>query len=571
MSYDIESEQKIKELLRGLQIKRREILAMPPEKALDSILKEKQPLPLVHSFPEEDFYFLIYDIGVEDCPELLEMASDRQWEYILDRDIWYRDRILLPEITRWLQFFMNAAPERTIRWTVEKKAEFLEYYLFRSIDVAVREHDQDPADLGEDFQTCDDVFYYRLKSPPPEADKELIADRDSFVNDFIRRLSLYDHILYQTVLLKAVHVIPAESEEEMYRLRNVRLAEKGFLSFEEAVGIYQPMKPEVFLRQKGRFAKIIPKEESSAPVPYFSSSLHESSLFSRALENIAHEPAGEHLQSEFAGLCNQVISADRRVIRSRDELKHIVRKVSGYLSMGISLLLGEDRPSPQKAAALIRTYAIAQIFRVGYSRVAELKWQAEKWRKESWFEKQGFDATFWGEEWLGVLGGLLIEKPLFFDNYESGVLYRDFYSLDDVRHTRKTLERIMTADTLLSQIRIPAETVQDRFVIWKSFLLTPWLRHYLGKREQQMPVDMDDFRIFYRKLWQEEKGGRRIRNSMKESFLHWVAERCGKDVREIPEPWRNLLVYLFAEVEKEYAAVSEEDLDARYIMLFHVI
>ena len=36
-------------------------------------------------------------------------------------------------------------------------------------------------------------------------------------------------------------VIPAEAEEEAFRQRNVRLAEKGLLPFEEAVGIYQPL------------------------------------------------------------------------------------------------------------------------------------------------------------------------------------------------------------------------------------------------------------------------------------------------------------------------------------------
>jgi len=41
------------------------------------------------------------------------------------------------------------------------------------------------------------------------------------------------------VLLEATHVIPAETEEEELRWRNVRLAEKGFLAFDEAIGIYQ--------------------------------------------------------------------------------------------------------------------------------------------------------------------------------------------------------------------------------------------------------------------------------------------------------------------------------------------
>jgi len=33
---------------------------------------------------------------------------------------------------------------------------------------------------------------------------------------------------------------------------------------------------------------------------------------------------------------------------------------------------------------------------------------------------------------MGVLGGILLKKPLFYDNYKTGVLYREFTSAEDV-------------------------------------------------------------------------------------------------------------------------------------------
>ncbi|MBA3038078.1 MAG: hypothetical protein FP814_16510, partial [Desulfobacterium sp.] len=85
-----------------LNSQRKEIIAMPPEKAIDRILEAKHPAALVHSFPEEDFYFLINDIGIYDAFELLNLASEKQWEYILDVELWEKDRIEINSVTKWL-------------------------------------------------------------------------------------------------------------------------------------------------------------------------------------------------------------------------------------------------------------------------------------------------------------------------------------------------------------------------------------------------------------------------------------------------------------------------------------
>ena len=66
---------------------RKKILSLPPETALNAILDSPQPTALVHSFAEEDFYFLIHDIGLGDSHLLLSLASDKQWEYLVDLEV----------------------------------------------------------------------------------------------------------------------------------------------------------------------------------------------------------------------------------------------------------------------------------------------------------------------------------------------------------------------------------------------------------------------------------------------------------------------------------------------------
>ncbi|MBU4258036.1 MAG: hypothetical protein KKH45_01410, partial [Proteobacteria bacterium] len=496
------------ELSQNLSRQRKEILSLPPEKALDRILDSPQPAAIVHSFPEEDFYFLINDIGLEDSLQLLSLASDKQLEYILDIEVWERDRISVNRVTKWLDLFFRADPQRFVRWFLNKKTELIEFYLFKNIEVKIREHDQDPSIFGDDFFTLDDVYYIRFVDLPvdTESDSNFIKKRNEFLSDFIESLSGYDHNTFQNVLLEAFSVIPAEYEEEAFRLRNVRLAEKGFLPFDEAIGIYQPLKPEALSRQSAKFIAERSERRMYIPVPYYSTGmLKEGNLFTDSLKKIEKDDVLEQIQVELAGLANQILVADQKMIRNKEELGDIVKKACGYISIGLKRLTEEGRDLDEnRAVALIKRFPLSQIFRVGYGLVLELKWRAEKWRKISWFEKNKLHLSFWGEGWIGVLGGLLIKRPLYYDNYKTGVLYREFYSIEDIKHTEKVLNEIIAFDRLLSRMTVNLAPPYGGSLTHKNLVLTLWARHYLGFSDAIIPLDLDEFNIFFDDLWSSD-------------------------------------------------------------------
>lgn len=559
--------------IRNLHAKRREILSMPAETALDEILDYPQADALVHSFPPEDFYFLIHDIGVEDSLELLSLASNRQWEYILDVEIWEKDRFSTDSATKWLYLLMKADPNRLTEWLTEEQTEFIELYLFENMELMIREHDQDPSDFGDDFFTFDDVFYIRFKDSPVDDEFSEGEKRDAFLSEFLNRLAAYDYITYQKILFEFPTVIPAEFEEEAYRLRNVRLAEKGFMPFDEAVGVYQPVKVKDF-DSPGLMKQLVFSSAESGdtllPVPFYPVEMMKpDNLFARSLQLVETDEVLQQLQTEFAGLCNQVISADQKPIREREELKQIVKKVCGYISIGLERLADSER-AENIGAALIAKFPLSRIFRVGYGLALDLKWRAEKWRKQSWFENQGLPLSFWGEEWLGVLGGLLIKKPLFFDNYKTGVIYREFFSTDDIRITEAVLNDMIAFDRLLSLTDISFERFPGRFITHKNLVLTLWARDRLALPEDVLYLHTDEFKRFFDDLWQSEEMPRKTKPSMKESFLSWLSHKTGLSAYEISSETGHILERLFNEIEGEYGGVSTGDLDPRYIHLFLV-
>ena len=561
---------------RDLLQQRKRILSLPPDEALNEILDAPQPAALVHSCSEEDLYFLIHDIGPEDSLPLIALASNRQWEYILDMEIWQRDRIDIQSTTRWLDILLKADPNRFIHWFLNEKSEFMEFYLFNFIELRIREHDQDPSDFGDGFFTFDDTFYLRFVETPmgkeldPESGGIIKKQREEFLSLFFKRLADFDHVTFQNVLLESTSIIPAESEEEAYRLRNVRIAEKGFLSFDEAIGIYQPLTPQDLKDRSTKFISEDTDREFFAPIPlYPGGMLDEDNFFSGALKQIDSDMVLQQLQTEFAGLCNQIIAADQKTVRDKAKLKNIVKKACGYLSIGLERLTNADKKiDTNYGAALIRQYPLSNIFRVGYGLALELKWKAERWRGKSWFANQGLPLGFWGEEWFGVLGGLLIKKPMFFDNYKTGVIYREFMSRNEIQETENALNEIIAFDALLSLINIKIEALADRFLTHKGLVLTLWARRCLNLSEELLPIDLNTFENFFDDLWTGKRKPRKIRRDMKESFLNWLSEQSGLKHNEITEQLGRTLENLFEEIENEYGSVTSKDLEPRYVHLF---
>ena len=560
---------------------RKTVLALPPEKAMDAILNAPQPAALVHSIPETDLYFLIQDIGPEDCLPLLSLASKAQWEFMLDMATWKADRIENRSLTQWLNLRFLADPNRFLRWFLDEETEFVEWYLFNNIHIWVLEPDEDPSDIPDVYMTLDNMVFFRFipefdDIPDSEEEsQETNEERFTFITRFLEKLLSEDPMQYLSVMQEIRTILPAETEEEAWRLRNVRMAEKGFLPFDEAVGVYQPLNPDAVPRRIVTRKKI---GDIQTPVPaYVSAQLQADDAFVRSLNLLTHDPLLPVIQSELAALVNQLVAADQKTITSRSDIEEVVKKAAGYLSIGLDRLSEEPRDLV-KNASLIQSRMLSGIFRVGYGAALELKWQAQAWVKQSWFNLQKLPLSFWGEIWLGVLGGLLIKKPLYFDNYQTGVLYREFGSIEDIQATGIVLDQIVQFDRLLATMtdelsRFFQAMPSRQSLSYKNLLLTRWVQSHIGLYPEDVPIPMNRFIPFFRDLFgkavkPDAVMPRKIRKAMKTSFLHWLAEKTGWSFTELTQRCGLELERLFSELEEELGAVSEADLNAGYIQLF---
>lgn len=563
----------------GLMETRTQLLAMAPEKALEGILEFPQPAALVHAFPEEDLYFLIHEIGPQDALPIIALASSKQLEYLLDQEIWQRDRLHIETLAEWLGHFLKSDPssDRMTQWLTTEKLELIEFFLLKSIEVQLREHDQDPSVFGPGFFSYDHVFYIRIIHRPTADTPDQTADQhERLVKTLLDHLAEADHVKFQAILMEAAHVLSAELEEDIYRRRNVRLAEKGFLPFEEAVGLYQPINLRDFPHRAQR-RQALPDERNYHLSLVPMTVLPPANLFSQALQTITSAAHLDVIQEEFAALCNRIIVADRQKIARRESLAEIVQKACGYLHIGLQRL--QDQATSGKSPSLpgandLQRYHLESVFRLGYGAAVGLKQAAEEWVHKSWFARRALPLTFWGETWLGVIGGLLLKRPLFFDNYQTGRMYREFADKEDIDSSRRQLEQVQIFDRLLDKLDPAlASPLKSGFLSYKNLLLTLWVRHRLSLPEEVRRLTTQAFQPFFRELFQYDTvpvsdGRRRIDDALRADFLHWLADRTARPAAELSASIGSSLEALFAELEETYGRVSPDHIDPRYIRHF---
>ena len=557
---------------------RRHILSIPAEQAMAAILDHPQPAALVHSFPEEDLHFLIHDLGLDNALPLVGLASNRQWEFMLDMEVWKKDQLNYPLATTWLQLLLRADPDRLVKWCFDERLEFLELYLFRNIELRVRESDQFSSDLDDGFFTDDDTFYVRFVDFPAATPESSAAKalRNEMLRQLLRRISVFDHPRYQGLLLESVSLIPVETEEELFRMRNVRLAEKGFMPFHEAVGVYQPLGPGDLSARGKKAIRPPSSDDPRFPVPQFAATfLDGDNLFVRALKGIRDVHVIQQLQGELAGLCNQVISADQAAIRNRNQLKKVVSKVSGYLGIGLERMTDSTAKKQESmAAALLQRHLLADIFRNGFGSALQLKWKATRWHKGSWCQSQPVDLTFWDEGWLGLLGGLLIDRPQYYDPSTAGSMYRDFLTREEIEATGQGLDQVIAMDQLLKQMAITIATDAGiRRLTYKNLMLTLWVRASLKTPAvdtvtSTIAVSFPAFKTFYKGLWTDQAGQRIIGDEKKAAFLNWAAVASGQSPGDLSDRLGTVFEALFDEIERELAPVETGNLDPRHVDLF---
>jgi hypothetical protein len=361
--------------------------------------------------------------------------------------------------------------------------------------------------------------------------------------------------------------LPAEVEEEMYRLRNVRLAEHGFLPYEEAIVVYFPL-DAANLKTEGmqNLPNVILDEETRALIPVIPlAQTGTSNLFMDTVSGIRDPLFLDRLRLEFTGLANQILSADGLRVHKFEVLVKTCNKAARIVNLAIERACETDLLSAEK---LLKRHSLVSLFRVGFGMALKLKWEAERWLNGSWFYRRGLDPGFWGERWGGILKGLLAKRPRYYVGSSENEEYRDFEWLSDLSECLEVLRGLMVLDGLLESLTgchpIGKDIIQSSEVTFHSLLFNFWARFLLKIEPSFSGISLEQAKDLFRRLRAGSRKPPYKMTGFKESFIRDFMAYAADSEPEAALILKDTLSLIWKELCEEYKWVSIDDLDERY-------
>jgi hypothetical protein len=526
------------------------------QEILNHILEAPNPRTLVQGLAHGDFYWLIKRVGDDDCLPILEQGSVEQWQYLLDMELWNRDRLDLYQAAAWLSRLEKADPRRLVKWLFSKGQSTAYFFFYRSVQVEI-EQGEDPSDFPDGFFTLDGTYYIRVLNP----------EHRPLIQELLRFLAEENLAAYQSFLLGLARVLPAETEEQLYRMRGVRLAEHGFLPFGEAVSVYSPlglktlgMGEQPQDEEIARMDEVPLKLLSLAPFSH----LDKDQMLASAVRGFSDPLLQDRIYLEFAGLCNQILSADGTIINDLDVLVRICRKAAGYVNLSLEKTCAGDI---HKAGEILKKHPLVSLFRVGFGLVLQLKWEVARWVKEAWFMKHGLDLGFWGDQWGETIGGLLFDKPLLYRGNTEEEPYRDFNTLADLEECHEAIRNVMTLDHLFSSLCKTVPFLREESggeFTFHPLLFNVWARTLLAAPPSFEGLSVSQMRTFFSRLRVGEEDVPYRMPGFEDVFVSDILGLAGVDEKPEEAQVRKVLSLLWHSFREEYEQVSLEDMDQRF-------
>lgn len=326
------------------------------QRLLDALIEPHDAARLIPALPVDDLHAYIHRIGLADADGVLALASGQQVRALLDTDVWTRDRVALDRLDPWLSALMQAGPEVLVQRLLDLDDSLLNWLVRRSVRVEVIE-DPDSFDPPDDEHVV--TPDRRLVVIFPESDA-----RDLPVKIFLDRMMRDDPALCVNLLVQSQAALDSNLEEDAYRWRTGRMADRGYVDYYEALVIYTAPRPDQISDAREALpGGAPPVERWLVPV------MAPEARLAAAFTALAPE-ALDVVQGALGYVANMALSADR--IEAWDDVaaEQTLARLRAGLVLGLDALAGPEADAERDAEVLSAT-ALALIFRTGYARTLD--------------------------------------------------------------------------------------------------------------------------------------------------------------------------------------------------------
>ena len=365
---------KVEEALARMSVaeQARSVQMLRGREQLDLLILSRQTEQVVRLLPEEDIYYMIKEIGEEDAIPVLALLSTKQLQYVFDMEWWRGDKFVPQNALDWLRWVAKANDRLLLDWILTEDFDLKVMVLQSLIKVFKPDEMTDQYDGVEDLEhfTLDGVFDIFVKVP----------DAAPLLKNLFKLLYA-DHQKVFFALMEAVIWYPITPTVEVaYRWWRSRVEEKGVVGYEEAIGVYSLLDSDSLKLDAAPQEAFVEQGSAYAMAPVYPlADTDPATFFGQCLAMLKNHKRVNALCWELMYVANKVMVADRQDFTHIDIRHEIMRKVLGYINIGLELGAGGDIA---KGEALLNQTWMQSLFQVGYAGVMRLKWEGEKLVKE---------------------------------------------------------------------------------------------------------------------------------------------------------------------------------------------
>ncbi len=533
---------KVEEALSRMSIPEqvRCVQSLRGKEQMDLLTLSNHAVPVARLLPEEDIYFMVKDVGEEDALPVLAIISEKQVQYLFDMEWWRGDKFLPHKAMYWLRLMEKANDQQLLHWILTEDFDQKVMVMQSLIKVFKNDEMTDQYDGVEELEhfTLDGVFDIYLK----------VEDAAPLLKNLFKLLYAEDQKIFFSLMEGVIWYPVTPTVETAYRWWRTRVEEKGVLSYDEAIEVYSLLDVDSLRLETPSHEVFVDPEAPYAVAPVHPlTDTDSSTFFGQCLAMMKNHGRVNAICGELMYLANKVMVADQQEFGDMDSHHETMRKVLGYINIGLELGAGGDIA---KGESLLNQTWMQSLFQVGYAGIMRLKWEGEKLIKENGILLEYLLTPGYMDHLAGSMtrfpkiGVMRMEEA---EEAETNVQWRNLESLNDiqvlenflilarfhVRFARQSLDlSLEKIQQFLEEARSPANK-EDLDII--TLTLTALARFTLFKEIECQPLLPEGARsflqaIFHIGIYQDESKVvnedilQAFRERLLETSLAWTSE-----------------------------------------------
>lgn len=507
---------------KNVALTKKELIRREGEKVFSAPLAERGELladsdyvdALVPNILPEDFLFLIRASTIETVAALLPHAKASQVGFLLDVEIWRGEEVDPKRAAIWLSLVNSMGEKPLVRLLKYLPPAEIGALLGRVAKAGLNDEDGlAPDDEGEDETsfTLDGVHYFRTTEALAPALKRVMM-----------LLRGEDYSKYNLILELILTEFDAEDEETAAHFRRVRLAERGFLDFEEAQRIYKPIDVEGLKSLPGRAEARPLLEGQGGPHEYLALEAVGGWDLKRVMDRLSGTAEGVELAELVGRLVNNVVAADALDMAEQASFKKAALKVYSYLSLGLDAFVGGD---PAKMEAALVAHFPESIFRLGWSVVKNLRAEARGFLSKGWPGGKKELLTLLPRRTAKVLLALDLPRPMLYRGGKQGEPLSDFSSLREIEAARREIKKAELIGEFTKERLglLPGQLLgMERDAAFIEAFLTSLANAFLGREFVYQPIDRKDAPAALARFWEVDAPPRKLAPALHGEALKWA-------------------------------------------------